>query len=388
MTERSRPFEIRATDAQLDDLRRRLAAARWPILGDTRGDWTRGTNRDWLESILAYWRDGFDWRAREAWFVDRLPSRIARVRRGVDLHFSAIPARAGATKSPLPLLLLHGWPSSFIEMHALVGPLTDPAAHGAPDAPAFDVVVATIPGHGFSTTPPDDPRFGADEAADCMRDLMVDVLGIPRFVAHGGDRGAFVAAGLAHRFPEHVAGLHLTLPLGIAAPPESRPPEEQAWLDASARWQTEEGGYSAIQSTRPRTLAYALSDSPLGLAAWILEKFHAWSDCDGNPLNVFDRDDLLTNVMIYWLSGSIGASMQYYWAHRLAPPAAMRPVRIEVPTGVFLCPKETWRPPRSAVERKFPVVSWTEPERGGHFAALEVAGEVVADLRRFPVGIR
>src|SRR5690606_12040879 len=218
-------------------------------------------------------------------------------------------------------------------------------------------------GHGFSSASRD-PYFGADEAADVLRHLMVEVLGYDRFGVHGGDRGAFVATGLAHRHAEHVAGIHLSLPLAIAAPPESRPAAEQAWLDSVARWQAEEGGYSAIQSTRPRTLAYALADSPVGLAAWIVEEFFAWGDCDNDPFEVFDRDDLLTNVMIYCLSGSIGSSMQDSWAHRHAPPAAMRPVRIEVATGVLLCPKETWRPPRSAVERKFPVTRWTEPARG------------------------
>jgi len=375
-TDRSRPFAIRASDEALDGLHQCLAAARWPEMGVAGDGWSLGTDRDWLEALVAYWRDGFDWRAREAWLATRLPSRLATVR-GIDLHYSFTPAR---TRPALPLLLLHGWPSSFVEMHRLVEPLTRP--RGADGSIAFDVVVASIPGHGFSGMPRD-PRFGSDEAADLLRDLMVDVLGFERFGIHGGDRGAFVGTGLAHRHPRHVAGLHLSLPLAIAAPPEERPAAETAWLESSARWQALEGGYSAIQSTRPRTLAYALNDSPVGLAAWILEKFQAWSDCDGDPLRAFDRDDLLTNVMIYWLSGSIGTSMQYYSAHRVAPPAAMRPVWVEVPTGVVLCPKETWRPPRSAVERKFPVARWTEPDRGGHFPALEIPDVLVEELRAF-----
>lgn len=386
-----RDFRVHATDAQLEDLARRLAATRWPTpVSDERDGFALGTSRPWLEALVDYWRDGFDWRAQEDWLAAKLPSQLARVR-GIDLHFSRVHAELAPTSArsavrPLPLLLLHGWPSSYVEMHRLVEPLTRPAAHGAPGAPAFDVVVASIPGHGFSGAPCD-PRFGADEAADLLCELMVDVLGYPRFGVHGGDRGAFVAAGLGHRHPAHVAGLHLSLPLGIPAPIESRPAEESAWLESSARWQAEEGGYSAIQSTRPRTLAYGLSDSPVGLAAWILEKFCAWSDCGGDPLRVFDRDELLTNVMIYWLSGSIGSSIQYYFAHRAAPPSAMRPVRIEVPTGVILCAKETWRPPRSAVERKFPLRRWTEVDRGGHFAALEVPEVVVEELRGFFGGL-
>lgn len=381
MTERSRAFAIRASAARLEDLARRLSGVRWPEMArDPADGWGLGTNRSWLEALVAYWRDGFDWRAREDWLEERLPSRLASVR-GLDVHFSLRPARTSG-RPALPLLLLHGWPSSFVEMHRLVGPLCDPASHGAEAADAFDVVVASIPGHGFSSASPD-PYFGADEAADVLRDLMVEVLGYDRFGVHGGDRGAFVAAGLGHRHAAHVAGIHLSLPLAIAAPPEARPADEQAWLDAVARWQAEEGGYSAIQSTRPRTLAYGLTDSPVGLAAWIVEKFFAWGDCENDPFEVFDRDDLLTNVMIYWLSGSIGSSMQYYWSHRHAPPAAMRPVRIEVPTGVLLCPKETWRPPRSAVERKFPVTRWTEPARGGHFPALEIPDALVAELQAF-----
>ncbi|MBK7952311.1 MAG: epoxide hydrolase [Deltaproteobacteria bacterium] len=383
-----RDFRVRASEAELDDLARRLAATRWPTpVSDEREGFGLGTSRPWLEALVAYWRDGFDWRTQEDWLAAKLPSQLARIR-GLDVHFSRIRAEAPGNAAamagprPLPLLLLHGWPSSYVEMHRLVEPLTRPAANGAPSAPAFDVVVASIPGHGFSGAPRD-PRFGADEAADLLCTLMVDVLGYDRFGVHGGDRGAFVAAGLGHRHPAHVEGLHLSLPLGIPAPLEARPAAETAWLESSARWQAEEGGYSAIQSTRPRSLAYGLTDSPVGLAGWILEKFCAWSDCDGDPLNVFDRDELLTNVMIYWLSGSIGSSIQYYHAHRVAPPSAMRPVRIEVPTGVLLCAKETWRPPRSAVERKFPVVRWTEVDRGGHFAALEVPDVVVEELRAF-----
>ena len=195
----------------------------------------------------------------------------------------------------------------------------------------------------FSSAPAD-PRFGADDAADVLRDLMVDVLGYERFGVHGGDRGAFVATGLGHRHPAHVAGIHLSLPLGIPLPAGERSREEQAWLDETARWQAVEGAYAAVQSTRPLSLAYGLTDSPVGLAGWIIEKWRAWSDCDGDVERVFTRDELLTNVMIYWLTGSIGSSMQYYWAHRAAPPVALRPERIEVPTGIALCPREVTRP--------------------------------------------
>ena len=368
------PFDLEARDADLLDLERRLAATRWPR-PEERG-WQRGTDPAWLRRLVAYWRDEYDWRAREAWLRDILPGERARVR-GLDLHFSRVPGRG---PSPLPLLLLHGWPSSHVEMHKLVGPLSDPAAHGGSAADAFDVVVGTIPGHGFSSAP-DDPLFGADEAADCFRDLMVDVLGYERFGAHGGDRGAFVATGLAHRHRARVVGIHQTLPMAIPATPPT--PEDLAWLADTAQWSAEEGGYSALQGTRPLSIAYGLDDSPVGLAGWICEKFQAWSDCEGDPLNVFSRDELLDNVMIYWLSRSIYPSMRFYWAHRQAPPAAVRAERIDVPTGIALFPKEVMRPPRSAVARKYDLRRWTEPARGGHFPALEAPDVLIDELRAF-----
>jgi pimeloyl-ACP methyl ester carboxylesterase len=376
MSDRTSAFEISASEETLEELRRRLVATRWP--DPPAPGWGFGTDSAWLRDVVAYWGDGFDWRGQEEWLRSILPGRRARVR-DHDLHFAHLPGRGPA---PMPLLLLHGWPSSFVEMHRIAGPLADPGSHGGSPEDAFDVIVGSIPGHGFST-PLREPAHGSDEAADLFRDLMVDVLGYERFGVHGGDRGAFVATGLGHRHPEHIAGIHQSLPLGIPAPPEERSEAERIWLEEVAAWQSEEAGYSAIQSTRPLSLAYGLMDSPVGLAGWILEKFHAWSDCGGDPESCFTRDELLTNVMIYWLSGSIGASIQYYWAHRHAPPAAVRPERIEVPTGMAIFPKEVMRPPRSAVERKYQLTHWSEMERGGHFPALEAPEVLVRDLRDF-----
>ena len=371
------PFAYRASDAALDDLRRRLAETRWPSPPGMGREF--GTETRYLRDLATYWRDGFDWRQQEAWLETVMPGRRVRIG-ALDVHFSQVPGRG---PRPFPLLLLHGWPSSFVEMHRVIAPLTTP--DDADDA--FDVVVASLPGHGFSSAP-HDPHFGADDAADVFRELMVDVLRYERFGVHGGDRGAFVATGLGHRHPAHVAGIHLSLPTGIPAPAAERSAEEQAWLEASARWQANEGGYSAVQSTRPLSLAYGLTDSPVGLAGWIVEKWRAWSDCGGDVERSFTRDELLTNVMIYWLTGSIGSSMQYYWAHRHAPPVALRPERIEVPTGVALFPKEVMRPPRSAVERKYALTRWTEMSRGGHFPALEAPEDLTFELRAFFRGIR
>lgn len=369
-------FAIRASDAELEELARRLEAVRWPAPEEA--GWDFGTDPAWLRALVEYWRSDFDWRAREDWLASALPGQRVRIR-DVDLHFSHVPGRG---PRPFPLLLLHGWPSTFVEMHRVVGPLSDPVAHGGVAEDAFDVVVGTLPGHGFSSAFAD-PLHGADEMADCFRDLMVDVLGFDRFGAHGGDRGAFVTTGLGHRHSQHVAAIHQNLPMGIAAPEAERTPEEARWLADVARWQQEEGGYSAEQSTRPLSLAYGLADSPVGLAGWICEKFQAWSDCDGDPLTRFSRDELLTNVMIYWLSRTIYPSMRCYRAHRLAPPAAVRPERIEVPTGIAIFPGEVMRPPRSAVERKYRLESWTEMSSGGHFPALEEPDALVADLRAF-----
>ena len=373
------PFEIRASEETLADLNHRLRAARWPNPAEV--GWDRGTESAWLEELVQYWLDEFDWRKQEAWLHDILPGQRLRVR-DIDLHFSHRPGRG---PNPLPLLLLHGWPSSHMEMHRLVGPLSDPVAYGGSAEDAFDVIVGSIPGHGFSSAPLD-PFFGADEAADCFRDLMVDVLGFDRFAVHGGDRGAFVATGLAHRHAESMVAIHTSLPMGIPGDPPTG--EESSWLANVARWNQEEGGYSAIQGTRPMSLAYGLNDSPIGLAAWLCEKFRVWSDCEGDPLNCFTRDELLTNVMIYWLSGCFYSSARFYWAHRQVPPAAVRPVRIDVPTGITLFPKEVMRPPRSAVERKYRLEYWNEPERGGHFPALEEPQVLVEELRSFFRGRR
>jgi len=376
-----REAPIAVPEALLSDLRGRLTRIRWPeALGQ---GWELGTDPDYLRALMDYWSNGFDWRVREAQLEALLPSYRTRVA-GLELHFALRP---GKGPNPFPLLLLHGWPGSHFEFSKVAGPLADPAAHGADPLDAFDLVIPSLPGHGFSDAPAD-PYFNADDGALLMRELMVDVLGHSRFGAQGGDRGAIVAVSLAKQHPENVAGIHINMATGIAAPAESRNAEESRWLEDQARWFQEEAGYSAIQSTRPQTLAYGLSDSPVGLAAWIVEKWKVWSDCRGDIENCFSKDELLTNVMLYWVTGTIHASMRWYAAHRRRPPAAMRPERIEVPTAIADFPKETVRVPRSAAERKYNLVQWSEMARGGHFAAMEQPEALVEDIRRFFGGIR
>jgi pimeloyl-ACP methyl ester carboxylesterase len=365
----------------LEELRERLARVRWPeVLAP---GWELGTDPDYLRALVEYWREGFDWRAQEEAIEEAMPSHRTRVG-GLELHFAL---RRGQGSNPFPLLLLHGWPGSHFEFIRVAGPLADPAAYAGDGLDAFDLVIPSLPGHGFSEAP-GDPYFNADDAADLLHELMTHVLGYSRYGAQGGDRGAMVAVSLAHRHPESVAGIHLNMATGIPAPEASRTEEEKAWLERQARWFLEEGGYSAIQSTRPQTLAYGLSDSPVGLAAWIVEKWKVWSDCGGDIERCFSKDDLLTNVMLYWVTGTIHASTRWYAGHRRRPPAAMRPEWIGVPTAVADFPKEVVRVPRSAVERKYQLVQWSEMPRGGHFAAMEQPEALLVDIRRFFRGIR
>jgi pimeloyl-ACP methyl ester carboxylesterase len=295
------------------------------------------------------------------------------------VHFASCTGRGPA---PMPLLLLHGWPGSFAEMAKLAPMLADPAAHGGDAADAFDVIIPSLPGHGFS-----DPvlreGYGADECADDLHALMTTALGIERFGCQGGDRGSFVSAGLAHRHRDAVLGIHLNLAGGIPGVGDEMSDEERRWLADTAAWMAEEGGYIAIQGTRPQTLGFALNDSPVGLLSWIVEKWRAWSDCDGDIESRFTKDELLTNATIYWVTETIRSSMHYYLEHRRRPPVAVRPERVDVPTGVAMFPAEVMRVPRSAVERKYDVRQWTAMPRGGHFAAMEQPDALVADIRSF-----
>jgi pimeloyl-ACP methyl ester carboxylesterase len=376
-----RPFRIAIPDEALDDLRERLDRTRLP--GQVAGaGWDYGTDMAFLRELIEHWRDRYDWRAAES-ALNRMPQFTASVH-GTDLHF--VHAR-GRGPAPLPLLFIHGWPGSFWEVHKIVGPLTDPAAHGGDPADAFDVVAPSLPGYGFS---PDSGRPGMHPGvmADVLAALMTETLGYPRFGAQGGDWGAIVTTRLGQLHAGALAGIHLNLVgarpyLGEGAAPLTE--AERAYVAEVDRWRRAEGGYQAIQSTKPQTLAFGLTDSPSGLAAWIVEKFRAWSDCRGDVERRFTKDELLTNVMIYWLTGSIGSAMRLYFEAANDPRmAGLGPgERVEVPTSFARFAVEITRPPREWVERAYDLRRWTEFPRGGHFAALEEPELLVEDVRAF-----
>jgi pimeloyl-ACP methyl ester carboxylesterase len=373
------PFRIHVPGADLDDLAERLARTRWPTASPAPG-WAQGTEITALRELLAQWRR-FDWRATET-RLNLLPHFRADVD-GQQVHF--IHQRAAHGRGGRPLILTHGWPGSFTEFLPLLPLLTAPGAHGGSDDDAFDVVIPSLPGYGFSSAPRGTgcgPRAIAGLWAQLMQGL-----GYERFIAQGGDWGASVSTCLAQRFPQQVAGVHLNFIPGTFLPWHEGAPSgaEQAFLAAKAQWADAEGGYGHIQGTRPQTLAYALTDSPAGLAAWIVEKFRAWSDCEGELGRAgFDTEALLTNLSIYWFTGCIGPSMRLYWETRLQPLHFSRGETIAVPAAVAVFPKDLPMPPRCWVERVFTDLRrWTVMPGGGHFAALERPGLMADDLRAF-----
>jgi microsomal epoxide hydrolase len=379
-----RPFALHVDEEVLVDLRHRLDHVRWPDEAPGAPTWAYGTDLGYLRELVAYWRDDFDWRQQEARF-NAFPQFTAQIN-GIDLHFLHVP---GNGPRPMPLLLSHGWPGSVWEFHKLIPMLSDPARFGGDPDDAFTVVAPSLPGYTLSFRP-GQPRFGLDEIAAAFVELMRDVLGYRRFLAQGGDWGSFISAYIAYSQPSAVAGIHINLlPLRREQPPASAEgPRLDAFRQEMANWLREETGYSSIQGTRPQTLAYALTDSPVGLAAWILEKFRAWSDCEGDLSRSYSRDDLLLNIMLYWVSGAIGSSFwPYYWRqHAGWPLPAER--RIEVPTAHQAFPKDILHPPRELAEQAFNIQRWTEAPRGGHFAALEAPELLAEDIRTFARTLR
>lgn len=371
-------FTIQIPQSVLDDLRERLARTRFPdqLQG---ASWDYGTELSYLRELVAYWRDGFDWRAQER-ALNRFDHFTTNVR-GAALHF--IHQRSPEPNA-LPLVITHGWPGSVYEFHKILGPLTDPAAHGGKSSDAFHVVCPSMPGYGFSEAPRE-PGFDVSQVAHTIAALMSQ-LGYQRFAAQGGDWGGAVTAQLGRLYPERTIGLHMNL-LMVAPPPgEARThalsSEELAWLKEFEQHRAEGTGYQKIQGTRPQSLAYGLNDSPAGLAAWIVEKFRCWSDCDGDVERRFSKDELLTNIMLYWVTQSIASSMRLYYEVQHSKESFLKG-RVEVPTAAAIFKRELFKPPRAWAEATYNLKRYTVFSTGGHFAALEEPALLVEDLREF-----
>jgi pimeloyl-ACP methyl ester carboxylesterase len=379
--EQASPFEIRVSDDVLADLAVRLEATRLPPEQGPAG-WDAGASPAYLRELLEYWRDGYDWRAQEA----RLNS-FAQLRVNVDRADVHFVYERGRGPRPMPLLLTHGFPDSYTRFLKIIPLLTDPASCGADPADSFDVVVPSLPWCGFSKP---DAEGGLFDVHQRWHALMTDVLGYARYGAHGGDWGSTITEQLARSHAKSVIGIHLTdVPFwhALRAPAVTTLAEQQ-YLAHVRRFQEEQGAYAMIQGRRPQTLADALDDSPLGLAAWLIEKFQRWSDCD--DLSCYTRDELLTNVMVYWVTGSIGSSFTPYFdvmnagAPRWISEAVKEKLGSgDVPAGFALFPKDLSNPPREWAERFFNVQRWSQFPSGGHFAAMEQPEALAADIRAF-----
>jgi pimeloyl-ACP methyl ester carboxylesterase len=370
------PFRVEVPEADLADLRERLARTRLPNQVDGVA-WEQGTELSYLEALLAYWRDEFDWRVQEARLNEH--EHVTTEVDGQRIH--ALHARSPHPDA-LPLLLVHGWPGSVVEFLDAIGPLVDPPAHGGDAVDAFHVIAPSLPGFGFSG-PTASLGWHPRRIAEAFGELM-PALGYERYGAQGGDWGSVVTANLADLEPDAVVGLHLNF-VTVRSLKDGPPltSDEQAGLERLLEWRKDGAGYQEIQGTRPQSLGYGLEDSPAGLAAWIVEKFRAWSDCDGDVERSFTKDQLLTNITLYWLTRTATSSARIYWEMRQAGKGAIPQKYIGVPTGIASYPAEITKMPRAWVEHRYNVTHWSEPERGGHFAAMEVPDLFVDDVRTF-----
>ena len=373
-----RPFRLEVPDYEIDDLRGRLERSRFP--DQTPGDpWAYGTDVAYLKELVTYWRSRFDWRVHEA-RLNALPQFKVPLH-GIDLHFLHIP---GKGPNPFPLLLSHGWPGSVFEFLDIIPRLTDPERFGGDPADAFTVIAPSLPGYGLSFKP-GQRRFSVEMIADCFAELMTGVLGYEKFAAQGGDWGAFITSRLGAVHSEKLIGIHLNL---LAVPRDPKmlvdpTPEEQKYASELAAWIKEEMGYQWIQGTKPQTLAFGLSDSPMGLAAWIVEKFHSWSDCGADLESIFTKDQLLANISLYWFTQAIGSSFWPYYA-RMHGSWPIPEGGVNVPTGYAAFPREILRPPRSVAQRFYgDIRRWTPMSNGGHFAAMEQPEALAREMTDF-----
>lgn len=374
-----RPFFPPYSQSAVDDLRNRLRRTRWPESPEDAG-WMLGTDLAFLQTLCAWWAEDFDWQAELA-RISAYPHFLFTAKEG-DVHFLHVK---GTGPAPMPLILTHGWPGSFIEMLKIVPLLVNPAANGGDPADAFDVVVPSLPGFGYSMRP---RRLGMGvlRVAAIWTDLM-EALGYMHFAVQGGDIGAGVSTMLGLRHSQRVIGVHLNFIPGSYRPfvgDDSELTEaEKAWPTTVAAWSDSNGAYSHMQATRPQTAAFGLNDSPAGLAAWIVEKFRAWSDCDGDVLRSFTRNELLANITLYWMTETIGSSFLMYYEGRQAPLRFGKGDRVQVPCAVAQFPREIAYPPRTWVERGYNLQRWTVMPKGGHFAAAEQPHMLAEDIRAF-----
>jgi epoxide hydrolase len=375
------PFRVEVAEVALDDLRERLARTRWSE-AETVDDWSQGVPLAYLQDLCRYWADGYDWRATEA-RLNTLPQFRIELD-GLGIHFLHVRSpHPGA----LPVVMTHGWPGSIVEFLKVLGPLTDPVAHGGDAADAFHLVCPSLPGYGFSDKP-DRTGWGVERIAGAWATLMAR-LGYDRYGATGADWGTSVSTALARLDPDHLAGIHLVPPL---APPDPGTFDDLtdaeraalASLEQAAEW---DSGYSQEHATRPQTVGYGLVDSPVALCAWIVEKFWAWTDHDGHLEDVLGRDELLDNLMLYWLPGTGASAARLYWqSMRQVNRWISGPIddTVSVPAGCSVFPRELQRPSRRWAERRFLDIRWwNEPDRGGHFAAFEQPALFVDEIRSF-----
>jgi len=367
-----KPFRVDVPQADLDDLRERLARTRWPE-PETVQDWGQGVPLKSAQALVQYWSEQYDWRRCEAAF-NRYEQWTTEID-GVSIHFLHVRSRH---ENATPMLLTHGWPGAVLEFFKVIEPLTDPAAHGGSADEAFHLVIPTLPGYGFSGKPADQ-GWSIEKIAQAWAELMAR-LGYTRYLAQGGDWGAAVTTALGAMRPPGLRSIHVNLPMVMPCDPVAEPtPDELAMLMAMQDYAEWDSGYAHQQSTRPQTLGYGLADSPVGQAMWIFEKFHRWTDSDGDPLKVLSYDQMLDIITLYWLTNSAASSGRLYWE---SYKKGFFAVPLDLPVGCSIFPKELYRAPRSFAERCMSqIIYWGEPEKGGHFAALEQPAVFVDELR-------
>lgn len=377
------PFKFHVPDEALINIRERVANYPWHEMPDD-GGWDYGTNMDYLKELCAYWVDGFDWRTQEA-RINSFSNYKAQVD-GIDMHFIY---EQGSGQNPMPLMISHGWPGSVAEFYDLIQPLAHPECFGGDVEDAFTVIAPSLPGFAFSGRPP--RPYGPRKMASVINSLMTDILGIDRYLAQGGDWGGAICSWLGYEHAPAVSAIHINV-LTMRHPDGPQTPQETAWAEQFDRDQIMQNGYRTQQATRPQTLSYAMMDSPVGIAAWLVEKFHSWSDIENDDIEaVHSKDELLTNIMIYITTGTFNSASWIYYGRREEGGRVLSPEgrRVEVPTGCAVFPAEMLRwPPRSYADRIYNIQQWTEMPRGGHFAAMEEPDLLIADIRKFARSLR